>query len=104
MTEKQKNILNVTWKVGLGLIGLFVFWLGIRTVWSCYQEDYGRSYYGDRNLSGSVEVRTFNDDRVRVWNPETKRYITPKLNWVSGTPERDSLTVFCNRKCVVQAF
>ncbi len=98
MTEKQKNMLNVAWKVGLVLIGLVILWVGIRSTWSWYRDNYGRCYWDDRTLSSSVAVHSFYDDRVRVWNSDTGSYTTRKLKWVSGTPERDSLTVFCDRK------
>lgn len=97
MTEKQKSILNVTWKVGLGLIGLVILVAGVLAAKDRHEEKHGRNW-DDSSLSGTVVVRSFNDELVRVWNSEKGRYTTPKLNWVSTSPERDSLTVFCDRK------
>lgn len=42
-------------------------------------------------------VRAYNNGKVRVYNKSTKQFTTPKLKWVSGTPKRDSLTVYCDR-------
>lgn len=98
MNAKQKNILNVTWKVGLGLIGSVALLLGVLATMNWHYETYGRCWWENRTISGIVTVHSFNDDMVRVWNEETERYTTPKLRWVSSTPLRDSLTVFCDRR------
>lgn len=95
MKQKLKNILNVTWKVGLGLTGLIASGFGILVAGLWYDKNYGREEWADETLSADVVVEAFNDGRVRVRNMRTGRRTTPKLSWVSGVPERDSLTVFC---------
>ena len=97
MNATIKRILNLTWKVGLGLIGLAVLVIGILVASVWYEETYGRDYWKDFTLSENVTVEAYNNNTVRVWNnKKTARYTTKKLRWVSGTPERDSLTVFCD--------
>lgn len=96
MNTTFKSILNVTWKVGVGLFGLAAIGIGIIVAIVYHEERYGRDYYNDKNLSPDIKVEAYNNNRVRVWNRKTASYTTPKLVWVSGTPERDSLTVFCD--------
>lgn len=96
MNATLKRILNATWKVGVGLIGLAALAVGILvfTVW--HEETRGRNYRYDKNLSKDIAVHSFNGNRERVWNRRTERYVTPKLRWVSDTPARDSITVYCD--------
>jgi hypothetical protein len=96
MKANIKKCLGVTWKVGLGLIGVAALVVGILIVKVWHEETYGRCEWEEESLSSKVVVEGFNDERVRVRNKETGRYTTPKLKWVSGIPERDSLTVFCD--------
>ena len=97
MTPTLKSILNATWKVGVGLIGLTALGMGliIASVW--YDKTYGKDSYCDRALSKNIVVEAYNNNRVRVLDTRTGKYTTPKVKWVSGTPERDSLTVFCDK-------
>lgn len=97
MNAKFKSILNATWKVGLGLFGLFAIGLAILLASVWYEKSYGRAYWKDKTLSKSIEVLGFNNNCVRVWDWQSCKYVTPKLRWVSGTPLRDSITVYCNR-------
>lgn len=97
MNAKLKTILSVTWKVGLGLFGLAAAVIGILITYVWYEETRGRDYYHDKTLSENVVVEAYNNDLVRVKNKKTGKYTTPKLKWVSGTPQRDSLTVFCDK-------
>ncbi len=93
-----KRILNLTWKVGLGLIGLAAIVISILVAIVWYEEKYGRDYWSDFTLSENVTVEAYNNNTVRIWNKKEVRYTTKKLRWVSGTPERDSLTVFCDKE------
>ena len=97
MNAKLKSILNTTWKVGLGLIGLAAIAIGILIFSVWHEERYGRDYWNDTTLSANVKVEAYNNNTVRVWSRKEARYTTGKLRWVSGTPERDSLTVFCDK-------
>lgn len=91
-----KSILNLTWKVGLGLFGLTTLIIGLLIAYEWYDDSFGRYQWNDTELSKNVDVHCFGDLRVRVWNSKTGRYTTRKLNWVSATPEHDSLTVYCD--------
>ena len=97
MKTNFKSVLNLTWKVGLGLFGLSAFIIGILLVICWYEDNYGRSSWRDETLSQNVEVHGYHDGRVRVYNTGTKKYVTPKLEWVSGTPTYDSLTVYADK-------
>lgn len=97
MNTKVKDILSITWKVGLGLTGLVALCFGILIAAAWYDHNYGREEWDDECLSADVVVEAYNDGRVRVRNKRTRRYTTPKLLWVSGIPERDSLTVYCSK-------
>ena len=98
MNTKIKSILNVTWKVGLGLIGVGVAVFCIILAIAYYEGNYGRYEWRDRTLSEDVVVRAYNDNTVRIWNKATKKYTTKRIRWVSGDPcEGDSLTVFCDK-------
>lgn len=93
-----KRILNLTWKVGLGLIGLAAIGMFIFCVSIWYEKNYGHAYWKDHTLSTDIVVKCYQNNTVRVWNKATGQFTTPKLRWVSGVPERDSLTVFCSRE------
>ncbi|WP_158098765.1 WG repeat-containing protein [Barnesiella sp. An55] len=58
-----------------------------------YDDSFGRTHWGDDQISEAVVVHLFRDDTYRVYNQLTGRYTTPKLNWVSVPPERDTLAV-----------
>lgn len=97
MKEKMKNILSLTGKVGAGLTGLCALFVGIELAGIKYDKKHGRAAWEDEPLSSDVVVEAFNDGRVRVRNKREGCYTTPMLQWVSGVPERDSLTVFCDK-------
>lgn len=94
MKEKFAKVLNAAWKMGVALVGLWIvltFYRHVNFYW-------GRAGWSDRTLSADVEVRAYRNDTWRVYNKHIGRYTTKKVRWVSGTPERDSLTVFCDMK------
>lgn len=97
MNAKLKTILGVTGKVGLGLLGLTAAVIGILIANVWYEETRGRDTCNDKTLSADIVVESYNNNRMRVKNKKTGKYTTPKVIWVSGAPERDSLTVFCDK-------
>ena len=58
-----------------------------------YENKYGRDYW-DKKLSENVTLRSFSDNKWRVYNKQTGEYTTEKINWVSEAPETDSLAVY----------
>lgn len=98
MTLKQRYYLGKTWRIGIGILFYaFLVMCIVLAVRGC-KNRYGRNIWDDRDLSADVEVHAYNNDRVRLWNRQTRRHTTPRLDWVSGMPERDSLTVFCDKR------
>ena len=61
--------------------------------YALYEDAYGRDYW-DRKVSDNVTLHSFSDNKWRVYNNSTKEYITEKINWMSETPEGDSLAVY----------
>jgi hypothetical protein len=59
-----------------------------------YNSEYGKSYWGDRILSKTVEAHCFRDGKYRVYNRCLGEYTTPKLSWVSDVSESDTLAVY----------
>lgn len=94
MKKNLKKALNASWKVSLTIVGIFALLLIVKMV-DCR---FGRAKWYDKTLSSDVVVRAYKNDTWRVYNKRTGKYTTPKVCWVAGTPDRDSLTVFCDRK------
>ena len=61
--------------------------------YALYEDAYGRDYW-DRKLSENVTLRSFSDNKWRVYNKQTGEYTTEKINWVSEAPDTDSLAVY----------
>ena len=75
--------------IPLAMVGLFLY--------VCYDELYGRCYWGDDSMSKNVCAHYFHDNKYRVYNLYTGKYTTPKLNWISDAQENDSLAVYAIR-------
>ena len=61
--------------------------------YALYEDAYGRDYW-DRKLSENVTLRSFSDNKWRVYNKQTGEYTTEKINWLSESPKNDSLAVY----------
>lgn len=93
------KVLNVSWKIALVVLGVFAACLIVAVVWEQKNDHYGDdAHYYDRNLSENICVHMFSSENVCVYDRKTEEYVTPRLKWVSGIPERDSLTVFCDKE------
>ena len=98
MKKCVKDLLNITWKVGVGMIGLFALMLAVRLGGFIWRDNLGRATWRDKTLSENVVVRAWNRGGDRVYNKKTSRYTTRRVAWVAETPKNDSLTVFCDKK------
>lgn len=61
--------------------------------YALYDDAYGRDYW-DCRVSDNVTLRSFSDNKWRVYNTNTEEYTTEKINWLSEAPENDSLAVY----------
>ena len=65
-----------------------------RVAYIIYDDAYGRDYYWDKDLSRHITLRSFSDNKWRVYNKLTQEYTTKRINWVSDVVENDSLAVY----------
>ena len=81
----RRSIASILILIPVGFVALVGYAL--------YEDAYGRDYW-DRKLSENVTLRSFSDNKWRVYNKQTGEYTTEKINWVSEAPETDSLAVY----------
>ena len=88
---------RIVGKIMLGLVAVVVLGAAAIAGRQYYKNRYSRYRYYEKQLSASVETHFFRDDKTRVYNIDRGEYTTPRLDWVSDTPDRDTLTVFCHK-------
>lgn len=54
-------------------------------------------YWCDEYLGHRVEVRHFSNNTCATFDQVTGKRMSPRVRWISGMPERDSLTVFSDK-------
>lgn len=97
--NKLKKPFNFCWKVGLAALGIW-FMVSLADLIICEYKEirFGRYQWWERDdLSKNIEIRHFKKGRVATYDVRLKKIVSPKLRWISSTPERDSLTVFCDK-------
>ena len=95
---RPRKVLNISWKVALVFIGILSAFVLYRVAQDIYAEHYGKyAHTWDRRLSERICVHYIHRKGVKVYDLQAEKYVTPILAWVSDTPERDSLTVFCDK-------
>ena len=81
----RRSIATVLILIPVGFVALVAYAL--------YDDAYGRDYW-DRRVSDNVTLRSFSDNKWRVYNTNTEEYTTEKINWLSEASENDSLAVY----------
>ena len=81
----RRSIATILILIPIGFVTLVAYAL--------YDDAYGRDYW-DRRVSDNVTLRSFSDNKWRVYNTNTEEYTTEKINWLSEAPENDSLAVY----------
>ena len=81
----RRSIVTIFILVPVGFAALVAYAL--------YEDKYGRDYW-DRKLSDNITLHSFSDNKWRVYDKQTGEYTTEKINWLSETPENDSLAVY----------
>ena len=98
--DKFRKPFNVCWKVGTAMIAIILVITLIEEAVSWAQWEFGLKhlYWADEDLGRNIEVRRFSDKLYATYDKLTDKRISPKMRWISGVPERDSLTVFCDKE------
>ena len=81
----RRSIATVLILIPVGFVALVAYAL--------YDDAYGRDYW-ERRVSDNVTLRSFSDNKWRVYNTNTEEYTTEKINWLSEASENDSLAVY----------
>ena len=81
----RRSIAMILILIPVGVVALVAY--------SLYEDAYGRNYW-DRGVSDNVTLRSFSDNKWRVYNNRTEEYTTEKIKWLSEAPENDSLAVY----------
>lgn len=98
--EKFRKPFNFCWKTGLAIFTIiFVIQLGEFVIDKC-KDNWGLTHYywGDEDLGKNIEIRHFSNNQAATYNKITDERLSPKVRWISCVPERDSLTVFCDKE------
>ena len=98
--EKFRKPFNFCWKTGLAIFTIiFVIQLGEFVIDKC-KDNWGLTHYywGDEDLGKNIEIRHFSNNQAATYNKITDERVSPKVRWISCVPERDSLTVFCDKE------
>lgn len=98
--DKFRKPFNFCWKAGLAIFAIvFVIQLGEALIDTC-KDHLGLTHYywGDEDLGKNIEIRHFSNNQVATYNKITDERLSPKVRWISCVPERDSLTVFCDKE------
>lgn len=96
---KLRKPFNFCWKAGLAIVAIvFTIQLVEALVDTC-KDHFGLTHYYwcDENLGKNIEIRHFSNNQVATYNTITDERISQKVRWISCVPERDSLTVFCDK-------
>ncbi len=62
--------------------------------YTLYKDKYGRESWYDMKLSEDVSLHSFADQRWRVYNHSTDKYITKKIEWLVTPSDGDTLAVY----------
>ena len=95
-----KKLFNLCWKTGLAIFAIvFVVRLGGELINAC-KDHLGLThhYWIDEDLGQNIEIRHFSQGLEATYNKITDERLSPKVRWISCMPERDSLTVFCDKE------
>jgi hypothetical protein len=97
--DKFRKPFNFCWKAGLAIFAIvFVIQLG-EAIIDTLKDHLGLTHYywGDEDLGKNIEIRHFSNNQAATYNKITNERLSPKVRWISCVPDRDSLTVFCDK-------
>lgn len=97
--DKFRKPFNFCWKTGLAIFAIVFTISLVETLINTCKEHLGLKYYSwrDKDLGRNIEIRHFSNNQAATYNKITNERLSPKVRWISCVPERDSLTVFCDK-------
>ena len=97
--DKFGKLFNFCWKAGVIVIGIgIVICIVEETIdWVLHLSGWKHYEWLDDTLGENIETRHFSDNTVATYDVIADERRSPKVRWISCVPERDSLTVFCDK-------
>ncbi len=94
-----RKVFNFSWKAGVVILGISLTAEVLGEVYDWAEDRLGlrHRYWMDYDLANRVEVRHFSRNQCATYDRITDERLSPKVRWISCVPERDSLTVFCDK-------
>lgn len=86
--------LHIFWRIMLIILPITTTGAFGILAWKSYQSVYGETHYTE-TLSRGFQKVYYAYGRVRVRNTQTRKFTTPKLDWISNYTSNDSTAVFC---------
>ena len=98
--DKFRKPFNFCWKAGLAIIAVMSVIQLTDALIDTFKDHFGLTYYywGDEDLGDNIEIRHFSNNQVAAYHKITDERLSPKVRWISCVPDRDSLTVFCDKE------
>ena len=98
--DKFRRPINFCWKAGLAIVALVFAVQLLNVLVDTCKDHLGLTHYywGDEDLGKNIEIRHFSNNLAAAYNKITDERMSPKVRWISCVPERDSLTVFCDKE------
>lgn len=93
-----RNLFNFSWKTALILLAVLLVCFIVSEVGWELSKPWREAYYADKIFGNGIMVKSFADGSCYTYDCCNRKKLSPRLDWVSERPERDSLTVFCDKK------
>lgn len=97
--DKLRKPFNFCWKLGAALVGIILSFTLLQEAYYWCEDELGfdHYYWMDEDLGRNIEIRHFSNKLCATYSKATEKRLSPKVRWISCVPERDSLTVFCDK-------
>lgn len=98
--DSLKAPFNFCWKAGAVVFLVVVSICLLEGAWNKCSNYFGLKHYYwcDEDLTENIEIQRFSNNQVATYNKITDQRMSPKVRWISCVPDRDSLTVFCDKE------
>lgn len=92
------KLYSFSWRTAVLIIALGALGVFYRDIRWTVKRNFTEIHSYDNYLGNHVKVRKFANSTCYTYDYVKDERLSPRLRWVSTMPERDSLTVFCDKK------